>query len=326
MSDQFLGIAATNRSASAPAIAKPHALSTAAGQRDYARVADAIRYLEAHYQEQPNLNDVAAAVHLSPTHFQRMFRAWAGISPKRFLQYLTIEYAKQQLIASRSVLDAAYDAGLSGPGRLHDLFVTVEAMTPGEYKAQGQGMHIDYGFHATPFGTCLLAATTRGICGLSFVNPGSEEEALHELRARWTSAHLEENSAATAPLVKRIFPLSSSAAPSVDGNSGGTVTHPTQPLPKVTLLLKGTNFQIKVWEALLRMPPGMLCTYGDLATRIGQPKAARAVGSAVGANGIAYIIPCHRVIRSSGLIGDYHWGRVRKKAMLGWEAAHLETA
>ncbi|MCB0132436.1 MAG: methylated-DNA--[protein]-cysteine S-methyltransferase, partial [Caldilineaceae bacterium] len=225
----------------------------------------------------------------------------------------TAGHAKRLLATDHSVLDATYDSGLSSPSRLHDLLVATEAMTPGEYKQRGAGMQITYGRHTTPFGDALIAVTERGICALSFIDDESEERnwtsTVAELRQRWLAATLHEDPGVTAAYATTIF-----------AQENGGRAMPLQ------LLLKGTNFQIKVWEALLRMPPGMLCTYGDLAARIGQPKAARAVGSAVGANGIAYIIPCHRVIRSSGLIGDYHWGRVRKKAMLGWEAAHLETA
>lgn len=275
---------------------------------DYALVAQAIRYLEQHVQEQPSLDELAAQVHVSPYHLQRVFTRWAGISPKRFLQFLTVDYAKAALDESGSVLDAAYAAGLSGPGRLHDLFVALEAVTPGEFKTQGAGLEIVYGRHVTPFGECLLATTPRGICALSFLNGGGWEEAVTQLRQEWPAAALAEDTQATAALAQRIF----------DPGAG-------QPDPRgapLRLLVKGTNFQVKVWSALLRIPPGALCTYTDVARAVERPAAARAVGNAVGANPIAYLIPCHRVIRAGGLVRDYRWGTARKKAMLGWEAAH----
>ena len=276
--------------------------------RDYARIAAAIRYLEAHRDSQPSLDTVAAHLHLSPWHFQRVFARWAGISPKRFLQYLTVEYARDLLAQSTNVLDASLESGLSGPGRLHDLFVQVEAVTPGEYRSGGQGLTMRYGVHESPFGRCLLAVTERGICGLSFIDEeaGATEEALRALRTRWPAATLLRDEQATAAVMAHIFP----AAPLVD------------PKP-VHLLLKGTNFQLKVWEALLRVPAGSVTTYESVALSIQQPTAARAVGSAVGANAIAYLIPCHRVIRKSGVVDGYRWGTVRKKAILGWEAAQV---
>ena len=284
---------------------------------DYARVAEAIRFLEENYLAQPSLDEAAARLHLSPAHFQRIFRRWAGISPKRFVQYLTVEHAKQQLANSRSLLDTAYETGLSGPGRLHDLFVNLEAVTPGEYKRKGAGMVIDYGFHETAFGECLLATTDRGICLLTFVDDGKTAEtetvtaraaAMDMLETQWSGARLVENPSATEPLVDRVFPVS--------GATGRRT---------VDLFVRGTNFQVKVWEALLRMPQGTVCSYGDLAQRIGQPGAARAIGRAVGSNSVAYVIPCHRVIRQSGIVSDYRWGSTRKKAMIAWEAAQSPT-
>lgn len=275
---------------------------------DYALVAQAIRYLEQHVQAQPSLDELAAQVHVSPYHLQRVFTRWAGISPKRFLQLLTVDYAKAALDESRSVLDAAYAAGLSGPGRLHDLFVTLEAVTPGEFKTQGAGLEIVYGQHATPFGECLLATTPRGICALSFLNGGGWDAAVAQLRQEWPAAALREDKEAAAALAQRIF----------DPGAGQPDPHGTP----LRVLVKGTNFQVKVWSALLRIPPGALCTYRDVARAVERPSAARAVGNAVGANPIAYLIPCHRVIRAGGLVRDYRWGATRKKAMLGWEAAH----
>ncbi len=274
---------------------------------DYALVADAIRYLEANFRTQPSLEELADALHVSPFHLQRVFTRWAGISPKRFLQFLTADYAKSLLGASHSVLDAAYSTGLSGPGRLHDLMVTLEAVTPGEYKAQGDGLTIRVGRHATPFGDCLLATTPRGVVALNFVDDDPAwETALATLHRRWPGAQIVYDPAATAPLAASVF------APD---------THPPTPLH---LLVKGTNFQVKVWEALLHIPAGAVCTYGDVARAIDQPRAVRAVGGAVGANAIAYLIPCHRVIRQGGVVSDYAWGATRKRALIGWEAATLD--
>jgi AraC family transcriptional regulator of adaptative response/methylated-DNA-[protein]-cysteine methyltransferase len=275
---------------------------------DYQRIAAAIAYLEEHHQEQPSLDELAAHLGLSPYHLQRIFTRWAGISPKRFLQYLTVEHAKGLLAEFHNLLDVTYETGLSSPGRLHDLFVTVEAMTPGEFKQGGTGLDIVYGVHDTPFGSCLLAITARGVCGLSFLNGGGLDAELAALQARWPHARLALGPAETAPVVERVF-----------GDPGLAETRP------ISLLLSGTNFQIRVWDALLRLLPGNVCTYEDVAHAIGQPSAARAVGAAVGANHVAYLIPCHRVIRKSGAIQDYRWGATRKKAMLGWEAARRES-
>lgn len=280
---------------------------------DYDRIAQAIHYLEEHFRNQPSLDDLAAHLNLSPFHLQRLFKEWAGISPKKFIQYLTTEYAKELLANSVSVLDAAYEAGLSGPGRLHDLFVTVEAVTPGEFKQQGKGIRIDYGIHATPFGDALIATTARGLCALSFLNGGGSTAAIDDLHARWRAAELTENPSITSTLVEQIFPQQDAAA-SRDN------TH--RPL---NLHVQGTNFQVKVWEALLKIPAGSVSSYDQIAHRIGQPTAARAVGGAISANPVAYLIPCHRVIRKSGAVNDYRWGATRKKAMIGWEAAHLAT-
>jgi AraC family transcriptional regulator of adaptative response/methylated-DNA-[protein]-cysteine methyltransferase len=236
-----------------------------------------------------------------------LFKRWAGVSPKRFLQFLTAEHAKAALREGRSALDAALDSGLSGPGRLHDLFVAVEAVTPGEYKQAGGGLAIRYGFHPTPFGQCLLALTDRGICGLAFVDHPGPEAVLADLRRRWPGADLRRDQAGTVDTAARVF----------ERDRRG---------PPLTLTLKGTNFQIKVWEALLRIPPGTLVAYGDVARHIAHPGAGRAVGSAVAQNAIAYLIPCHRVIRSSGAFGSYRWGSACKQALVGWEAAQREGA
>ncbi len=272
---------------------------------DYRLVEQAIRFLEANFRSQPSLAEVAAAAGLSEYHFQRLFKRWAGISPKRFLQFLTLEYAKSLLRESRPLLEASYDAGLSGPGRLHDLFVTLEAVTPGQYRRNGEGVRIAHGRHDTPFGECLLAATDRGICALYFLQSPDTEGALSELHQYWPEAILEENRAVTGPFVERIF---------ADNGTDG------EPIP---LHVRGTNFQVQVWRALLRIPSGRVASYEDVAGMIGKPRAARAAGQAVGSNPIGYAIPCHRVIRKSGAFGNYGGGTARKLAMLGWEAAHL---
>jgi len=276
---------------------------------DYARIERAIHFLEDNFHRQPGLKEIARSVNLSEHHFQRLFRRWAGISPKRLIQFLTLENAKRLLEKSGNLLDTTYDAGLSSPGRLHDLFVNIEGMTPGEFKAKGAGLRISYGFHASPFGECLLAVTERGVCGLGFVGKGGRGRALQDFKSRWKEARFEEDAQATRPYMDRIF-----------GDNGlpAQTRHGDKPL---TLVLKGTNFQIKVWEALLKVPRGALTCYEDLALNIGRPRALRAVGAAVGRNPVAFIIPCHRAIRKAGIIGDYHWGGARKKAMLVWEAA-----
>jgi AraC family transcriptional regulator of adaptative response/methylated-DNA-[protein]-cysteine methyltransferase len=272
---------------------------------DYLRIEQAIRYLEANYQRQPDLAEIAASVHLSEFHFQRLFTHWVGISPKRYLQFLTKESAKNWLKASASLLEAAYASGLSGPSRLHDLFVTCEAVTPGEFKHKGEGLQITYGIHPSPFGECLLAVTGRGICSLMFV-PGKDREAsLATFRHDWQQAELSEDPARTRPLLEQVFSSSSERS-----------------LP---LHLLGTNFQMKVWEALLRIPAGALTTYTAVAQSIGRPTAARAVSNAVAHNPIAYIIPCHRVIRESGEMGGYRYGIPRKRAMLEWETTRFVT-
>jgi AraC family transcriptional regulator of adaptative response/methylated-DNA-[protein]-cysteine methyltransferase len=276
--------------------------------RDYSRVEKAILYLEENYHRQPELREVARSIHLSEYHFQRLFRRWAGISPKRFIQFLTLEHAKKLLADSHSVLDATYDSGLSSPGRLHDLFVNLEAMTPGEFKAQGGGLRISHGFHPSPFGECLLCVTERGICGLGFVGAGGRAGILRDFQSRWPEAHWEESPRRTQPYISRIF--------------GGEKRNGSRPL---TLVLQGTNFQIKVWEALLRIPMGSVVPYEDLALTVCSARAARAVGGAVGKNPIAFLIPCHRVVRKAGGIGGYHWGSARKKAMLAWEAARTQA-
>ena len=281
---------------------------------DYERVAAAITYLSAHRQEQPTLDELAEHLSLSPFHLQRLFTRWAGVSPKRFLQYVTAGHAKSLLTNDHSVLDATYESGLSSPGRLHDLMIATEAVTPGEFKSKGAGITVTYGRHVTPFGDALIAVTERGICALSFVDNDDPKRdwqtTVTELENNWPAATLieDENSAtATADAICALM----------------EAHQPAKPLP---ILLKGTNFQIKVWEALLRIPTGSTWSYEDVALAIGKPSASRAVGNAVAANPVGYLIPCHRVIRKSGLIDGYHWGTTRKQALLAWEAAHMDQA
>ena len=283
-------------------------LSVAELSADYGRIEAAILYLEQNFQTQPTLADVAAHVGLSEYHFQRLFSRWAGTSPKRFLQFLTIQHSKKLLADSQTILDATYEAGLSSPSRLHDLFVTHEAITPGEFKQKGAGLTIQYGFHTSPFGNCLIALTERGICGLQFVADGDRAATLAELKASWPQAEFVEDNGATRPFINPIFNLSEG-----------------EERPSLPLYLKGTNFQIQVWQALLKIPVGTAVSYGTVAQLIGNPKASRAVGSATGSNPIGYLIPCHRVIRQAGGLGDYRWGSSRKKAILGWEAAHFPS-
>jgi AraC family transcriptional regulator, regulatory protein of adaptative response / methylated-DNA-[protein]-cysteine methyltransferase len=266
---------------------------------DYQRIEQAILYLENHYKEQPSLEEVAANIGLSEYHFQRLFTRWAGVSPKRFLQFLTKQGAKDLLSRSENLLDTTHQVGLSSLGRLHDLFVTTEAVTPGEYKTGGEGVTIRYGIHLTPFGKCLIGLTERGICHLGFVT-GSEGEAIDGLVGEWKEASMIEDYRSTAALVGPIFDL----------RYGTRIKQP------LTLHLRGTNFQLKVWEALLQIPAGTATTYEGLAQRIGKPNASRAVGSAVGHNPVAVLIPCHRVIRKVGDFGNYRYGELRKKALL----------
>jgi len=272
---------------------------------DYERIAQAIHFLETHHQAQPSLSEVAESVHLSEYHFQRLFTRWVGISPKRFLQFLTKEHAKELLARSENILEVAYETGLSGPGRLHDLMIATEAVTPGEIKSRGEGLDIRYGVHATPFGDCLLASTERGICDLIFLEPDRPEGALATLQQRWKMANLRQDDQQTRPIIRRIF----------SRLAGGEAGIP------LNLFLRGTNFQIKVWEALLLIPAGVVVSYEDIAAHLGMPGASRAVGNAVSRNPIPVIIPCHRVIRKAGEFGGYRYGAARKKALLGWEMA-----
>jgi AraC family transcriptional regulator of adaptative response/methylated-DNA-[protein]-cysteine methyltransferase len=273
---------------------------------DYERIEKAIQFLAENFHSQPSLKEIAAKIHVSEYHFQRLFSRWVGISPKRFLQFLTKEYAKTLLEKSINLLDVTYESGLTSPGRLHDLFVSCEAVTPGEYKAMGEGLEIAYGYHATPFGECLLAKTDRGICGLSFVQNDDRRPVFASLALRWQNAKLIENPDVTRPLIQKIF------EPSEGKNS--TPLH---------LVLSGTNFQIKVWEALIKIPMGAVVSYEDVAAHIGMPKASRAVGNAVGSNPVSFVIPCHRVIRKTAEFGNYGGGVARKLMILGWEAVQM---
>lgn len=275
---------------------------------DYTKIEKAIRFIESNFQTQPSLREVAEEVGLSEFHFQRLFQRWAGVSPKRFLQFLTLEEAKRMLKESKSVLQASLEVGLSGPSRLHDLFLSLERMTPGEYKEKAGGLTIHWGVEDTPFGPALFAALDRGLCGLSFLLEDGPEGAWKALRERWPGARLE----ASPALIKTY-------AAALTARVAGKTEQP------LSLVLKGTPFQLKAWEALLRIPAGEVLAYGDVASLTGAPGASRAVGSAIGQNPIAYLIPCHRVIQSTGAFGGYHWGSPRKKAILALERVRRES-
>lgn len=271
---------------------------------DYQRIADAINYIKTHFKDQPNLDEVAEKVHLSPFHFQRMFTDWAGISPKKFQQYLSVEYAKSILKEKQATLfDATYETGLSSTGRLHDLFINIEGMTPAEYKNGGKALTINYSIAESPFGNILVASTQKGICHLAFAD--DKDEAVNQLQHQFPNATYNQMVDHVQQEAMFIFQKDWSK------------------LTNIKLHLKGTPFQLKVWDALLRIPMGGLETYGSLAKEIQLPNASRAVGSAVGDNPVAFLIPCHRVIRSTGEFGQYHWGSTRKSAIIGWEAAQV---
>ncbi len=279
----------------------------AAPQRldDYEPVARALDFLVENFEEAPSLEETAAVAGLSSTHFQRVFKAGAGVSPKRFLQYLAAGEAKKAMTLGESVLDASFAAGLSGPSRLHDLFLVSEAMTPGQYRKKGDGLTIRYGFADGPFGRALLGATEKGVCWLSFAGDANEGARIADMEGDWPAAEFVRDDAFIAPVAARAFAFATN-----------------RPLDKpLGLHVQGTNFQLKVWEALLKIPHGGLVTYGDVARSICAPKASRAVGAAVGANMISLLIPCHRVILSSGVIHNYRWGAARKKAILAMEQA-----
>lgn len=268
---------------------------------DYQRIEKAISYISTHFREQPDLDEVAKQVHVSPFHFQRMFKEWAGVSPKKFLQYISVEHAKSLLREKRPLSDVSFETGLSGTGRLHDLFIQIEGMTPGEYKNGGELLRINYSFAETPFGHVIVASTAKGICHLAFAD--DETDALKELKSRFPHAAYHQ------------------VVDTIQQNALFIFTQDWKDLSAIKLHLKGTAFQLKVWEALLQVPPGRLTTYSSLAASVGNEKASRAVGSAVGDNPVAFLIPCHRVIKSTGIIGQYHWGSTRKTAIIGWESA-----
>ena len=271
---------------------------------DFQRIEKVIRFIETNFKSQPSLGQMAEIVHLSKFHFQRLFRRWAGISPIQFMQFITLDYTKKRLIESRNLLETAFDAGLSGPSRLHDLFITFEAMTPGDFKKKGAGLKISYGVCDSPFGECLLATTPRGICYFGFIASGQRSETLEQLFDSWPGSEFIERPTAVCPMVENIFK-----------KDRKNTIHP------FNLQVKGTNFQINVWKALLNIPRGCLVSYQDVATYMGNPKAVRAVANAIAINPVAYLIPCHRIIAKSGKIHQYRWGASRKKALIGWEAA-----
>jgi AraC family transcriptional regulator, regulatory protein of adaptative response / methylated-DNA-[protein]-cysteine methyltransferase len=287
----------------------PNPMPLAAAAADYDVVRKAIGHIRGHWREQPEIETIAEAAGVTPTELHHLFRRWAGLSPKAFLQALTLHGARELLRDSASVLDATYEVGLSGPGRLHDLFVTHEAMSPGEWKSGGERLTISFGFHPSPFGSALVMATERGLAGLAFADPGTEREALADMKGRWRRASYVEDSALTAAIAGRIFDPSRWNA--------------EQPL---RVILLGTDFEVRVWDTLLKIPMGKLVTYSDIAGKICAPKAARAVGAAVGKNPISFVVPCHRVVGKSGELTGYHWGLTRKRAMLGWEAGQVGAA
>ena len=271
---------------------------------NYNRIAEAIAYLHQNFKEQPDLDEVADKIHLSPFHFQRLFTEWAGVSPKKFLQFISVEHAKSILKDKQATLfDAAFETGLSGTGRLHDLFINIEGMTPGEFKNGGEALSINYSYAESPFGDVLVASTSKGICHMAFAD--SEQEALIALQNKFPNANYTQKVDLLQQHALYIF------------------TQDWKQISQIKLHLKGTAFQLKVWETLLKIPMGQLSTYGNIATHLQSPKASRAVGSAIGDNPVAFLIPCHRVIQSSGTFGQYHWGSNRKTAMIGWEAARV---
>lgn len=275
-------------------------------ETDYAIVCAVIAYLSRNYRDQPELEEIAAEVGMSPTRLHKLFTRWCGLSPKGFLQAVTLDHAKRLLDQSANLLDTSYELGLSGPGRLHDLFVTHHAMTPGAYKSRGEGLEIAYGFHASPFGKALLLVTDYGLAGLAFADPGEEEATLAEMTGRFPQARYRHVPDATARYAERVFEPSAWRA--------------EEPLRVVFI---GSDFEVRVWESLLKIPVGAATSYGALAKKLERPKAARAVGAAVGRNPISFVVPCHRVVGAKGALTGYHWGITRKRAMLGWESGLL---
>ena len=280
-------------------------------ETDYALIRRAVRFLTENHLDQPELASLARHLDLSETRCQKLFKRWCGLSPKEFLQAVTLDHARRLLDGSASILDCAFDLGLSSGGRLHDLFVDHEAMTPGDYKRRGEGLTIDYGFHPSPFGEALILATDRGLAGLAFVNDDAGEgrdETLEDMRRRWPNARYVESPRRTMAFALQVFDPSSWS--------------PDRP---VRLVMIGTDFEVRVWEALLRIPMGRAVSYTDIARHIGRPTASRAVGSAVGRNPISFVVPCHRVLRTDGSLGGYHWGLTRKRALIGWETGRLRS-
>jgi AraC family transcriptional regulator, regulatory protein of adaptative response / methylated-DNA-[protein]-cysteine methyltransferase len=277
--------------------------------KDYDMVRRSLAFMTENWRDQPSLEAIAEKSGVSPHHMQRVFTRWAGLSPKAFLQAVTIDHARELLRDSASILDTAYEVGLSGPGRLHDLFVTHEGMSPGIYKARGKGLTIQYGFHDSPFGLALVMITDLGLCGLAFADAGEEKAALADMMGRWPEADYVEDISTTAPVARRIFETEA--------------WQPDQPLRVVFI---GTDFEIRVWETLMRIPLGKATTYSDIAAHLGKPSAARAVGTAVGKNPVSFVVPCHRVLGKSGGLCGYHWGLTRKRAILGWEAGVVGRA
>jgi AraC family transcriptional regulator of adaptative response/methylated-DNA-[protein]-cysteine methyltransferase len=281
----------------------------AAALRDYDSVRRAIAFISDHWRTQPTIEAMADSAGVTPDELHHLFRRWAGLTPKAFMQALTLDHAKGLLRGSASVLDAALDSGLSGPGRLHDLFVTHEAMSPGEWKIGGAGMTMRFGFHPSPFGTAIVMATDRGLAGLAFADPGEEPAALADMKARWPNAAYVEDYIGTAPLAQRIFDTKMWRA--------------DQPL---RVVLIGTDFEVRVWQTLLKIPMGKAVSYSDIACKIERPKASRAVGAAIGKNPVSFVVPCHRALGKDGKLTGYHWGITRKQAMLGWEAGQVSAA
>ena len=286
----------------------PDATPLARAADDYAVVCRAIAHIRGYWRDQPSIDTIAEAAGVAPDELHHLFRRWAGLTPKAFLQALTIDRARALLRDSASVLDAAYEVGLSGPGRLHDLFITHEAMSPGEWKTGAEGLRMYYGFHPSPFGTALVIATDRGLAGLAFADPGQEAAALADMQRRWPAAIYTENAGQTAPLAQRIF--------------DPVLWRADRPL---NVVLIGTDFEVRVWQTLVRIPMGKATTYSGIAQHIGKPTAARAVGAAVGKNPISFVVPCHRVLGKSGDLTGYHWGLTRKHAMLGWEVGQVSA-
>jgi AraC family transcriptional regulator, regulatory protein of adaptative response / methylated-DNA-[protein]-cysteine methyltransferase len=284
----------------------PHLAQLKTAAADYDIVRRAIAHIRGNWRSQPEIETVADAAGVTPTELHHLFRRWCGLSPKAFLQALTLSYARDMLRSSASVLETSYEVGLSGPGRLHDLFVTHEAMSPGEWKAGGQGLIISYGFHPCPFGVALVMTTPRGLAGLALADPGKEASALRDMRARWPKARYVQDTGGTAATAARIFEPK--------------LWRKDRPL---RIIMIGTDFEVRVWEKLLHIPMGAATTYSDLAAQVGSPNGARAVGGAVGKNPICFVVPCHRVIGKSGDITGFHWGLTRKRAILGWEAGQV---